>query len=162
LIIGGFDRLGGILGLLPSLLVKKVRHIAFRVVRLIARKDGYKERKEMTKQPRSKLELDNLNIEQLMELRDRADELIGRKVQNEKKVLQEKLSAIERFEQRTHAAEQPPLPVSRRRRANPKYRDPSSGATWAGRGQVPRWMVEHIKRGAKREDFRIVGGERRE
>ena len=116
----------------------------------------------MTKQPRSKLELDNLNIEQLMELRDRADELIGRKVQNEKKVLQEKLSAIERFEQRTHAAEQPPLPVSRRRRANPKYRDPSSGATWAGRGQVPRWMVEHIKRGAKREDFRIGGGERRE
>jgi DNA-binding protein H-NS len=114
----------------------------------------------MTGHAQSKFELENLSIEQLIQLRDRADELIGRKLQAEKKSLQDKLSAIERYE-RTRAVEQPIAP-SQRRRAEPKYRDPSSGATWAGRGQVPRWMVEHIKRGAKREDFRIGGGERRE
>jgi DNA-binding protein H-NS len=109
----------------------------------------------MTSQPRSKLKLENLSIEQLLQFRDQADEMIGRKLQNEKKALQEKLSAIERYERRTGAGGQPEPSVSRRRRAAPKYRDPSSGATWAGRGRQPRWMVEYIKRGAKQEDFRI-------
>jgi DNA-binding protein H-NS len=42
------------------------------------------------------------------------------------------------------------------RKVAPKYRDPKSGATWAARGATPRWMVEAIKGGAKKEDFLIV------
>jgi DNA-binding protein H-NS len=41
--------------------------------------------------------------------------------------------------------------------AAPKYRDPVSGATWSGRGKVPRWMRHLIEQGAKRDDFRIPG-----
>ena len=37
----------------------------------------------------------------------------------------------------------------------PKYRDPASGATWSGRGRMPRWMVEAVDGGRSREDFRI-------
>ena len=35
-----------------------------------------------------------------------------------------------------------------------KYKD-NAGNTWAGRGATPRWMVEAIKGGAKREDFLV-------
>jgi DNA-binding protein H-NS len=39
----------------------------------------------------------------------------------------------------------------------PKYRDPRDRKlVWAGRGAVPRWMQEQIKKGAKREDFLIA------
>lgn len=109
----------------------------------------------MRRHPTSKIQLDDLTIEQLIEIRDRADGLIGRKLLYEKKALQAKLSAIERYERRSGAGQQGAWPAAPKRRVEPKYRDPSSGATWAGRGQVPRWMAEHIKRGAKREDFRI-------
>ena len=35
-----------------------------------------------------------------------------------------------------------------------KYKGPE-GRTWAGRGATPRWMVEAVKGGAKKEDFLI-------
>ena len=38
----------------------------------------------------------------------------------------------------------------------PKYRDPKSKATWAGRGGMPGWMREALKAGKKRDDFLIA------
>ncbi len=38
----------------------------------------------------------------------------------------------------------------------PKYRNPATGQTWAGRGRAPNWMVGH-----PRETF-LVGGAGRE
>jgi DNA-binding protein H-NS len=40
------------------------------------------------------------------------------------------------------------------RKVPPKYRDPS-GETWAGRGAKPRWLVAAIKGGKKLDDFLI-------
>ncbi|WP_175781811.1 H-NS family nucleoid-associated regulatory protein [Burkholderia anthina] len=40
--------------------------------------------------------------------------------------------------------------TSRRRRVEPRYWDPVTGATWAGRGKRPRWM-----KGRNPEEFRI-------
>jgi DNA-binding protein H-NS len=37
----------------------------------------------------------------------------------------------------------------------PKYRDPQSGETWAGRGAQPVWLREKLKKGAKLEHFLI-------
>jgi DNA-binding protein H-NS len=37
----------------------------------------------------------------------------------------------------------------------PKYRDPATGNTWAGRGAKPRWLVARIKEGKKLQDFQI-------
>jgi DNA-binding protein H-NS len=39
----------------------------------------------------------------------------------------------------------------------PKYRDPKTGDTWAGRGAKPRWLVARIKEGKKLQDFQIGG-----
>lgn len=116
----------------------------------------------MKRKPPSRLPLGALTIEELIAVRDRADEMIGRKILDEKMALQDKLSAIERYEHRSIAEQGSRPSATQKRRVEPKYRDPSSGATWAGRGQVPRWMAEYIKRGAKREDFLIRYDERRD
>jgi len=40
-------------------------------------------------------------------------------------------------------------------KAPPKYRDPSSGDTWSGRGRVPGWLNAHLAAGKTRDDFLI-------
>lgn len=40
------------------------------------------------------------------------------------------------------------------RKVAPKYRGPG-GETWAGRGATPKWLVEAVKGGKKRDDFLI-------
>jgi DNA-binding protein H-NS len=37
----------------------------------------------------------------------------------------------------------------------PKYRHPSSGDTWSGRGKAPRWLVAAEASGENRADFLI-------
>lgn len=37
----------------------------------------------------------------------------------------------------------------------PKYRHPTTDATWSGRGIVPKWMAAEISNGKSREDFLI-------
>ena len=44
------------------------------------------------------------------------------------------------------------------RKVAPKYRDPATGETWAGRGARPRWLVARLKAGKTLEDFSIDRG----
>jgi len=106
--------------------------------------------------------IEQMSLDELVQLRDRADQAIGAKLISEKKAIQEKLSAIEQYERRGLGAQ----PVkqqqlrSKPKRVAPKYRDPSSGETWAGRGQMPRWMAKRVAQGATPEDFLIAGNDR--
>jgi DNA-binding protein H-NS len=43
----------------------------------------------------------------------------------------------------------------RGRKVAPKYRDPATGDTWAGRGAKPRWLVARLKEGKKLPEFLI-------
>jgi DNA-binding protein H-NS len=43
----------------------------------------------------------------------------------------------------------------RGRKVPPKYRDPATGETWAGRGARPRWLVARLKAGKKLQNFLI-------
>jgi DNA-binding protein H-NS len=44
----------------------------------------------------------------------------------------------------------------RRRKVEPKYRNPDNHAeTWTGRGREPKWMEQKIAEGGKKEDFLI-------
>ena len=36
-----------------------------------------------------------------------------------------------------------------------KYRDPTTGSTWTGRGLKPKWLTAAIERGKSAEEFRI-------
>ena len=37
-----------------------------------------------------------------------------------------------------------------------KYRHPASGATWSGRGKMPKWLQAEVNTGRRKEDFAIV------
>ena len=37
-----------------------------------------------------------------------------------------------------------------------KYRHPSTGETWSGRGRPPQWLADEVAKGKRREDF-LVG-----
>jgi DNA-binding protein H-NS len=37
-----------------------------------------------------------------------------------------------------------------------KYRHPSTGETWSGRGRPPHWLADEVAKGRKREEF-LVG-----
>ena len=37
----------------------------------------------------------------------------------------------------------------------PKYRDPTNGKTWTGRGKTPAWLAAQIATGRSKQDFLI-------
>lgn len=41
------------------------------------------------------------------------------------------------------------------RKVAPKYRDPSTGDTWSGRGLKPKWLAAALESGRKLEDFAV-------
>jgi DNA-binding protein H-NS len=112
--------------------------------------------------------LENMTVEELLKLRAEADGVLAEKLDAERNALTEKLRALEEYEAtarlRTGTNRLGSLRAENRggtrgapgrAKAAPKYRDPVSGATWAGRGQQPRWMRKAIESGAHQEDFRI-------
>lgn len=48
-----------------------------------------------------------------------------------------------------------PNGIDRRSVVAPKFRDPSTGATWTGRGKQPKWLAAAIQGGKKLDNFRI-------
>jgi len=42
-----------------------------------------------------------------------------------------------------------------RAKVAPKYKDPSTGATWTGRGKQPKWLAAHLATGKLIDDFKI-------
>jgi DNA-binding protein H-NS len=102
-----------------------------------------------------------MSVEELIALRDTIEELITSRIGVEKKALTAKLEAIQRFEARALRRRDfdsvAPRSFSPRQRykAPAKYRNPSTGETWAGRGKRPRWMQKAIAAGHTQEEFRI-------
>ena len=46
-------------------------------------------------------------------------------------------------------------PATAPRKVAPKYRDPSTGETWSGRGLKPKWLAAALESGRKLEDFSV-------
>ena len=105
---------------------------------------------------RKPAELDALGLEELFDLRERVESLIDKRLASEKLALRKKLAQIEQYERRKPAVSSLSDGPAKGRRVSPKYRDPSSGSTWSGRGKVPRWMKRLLEQGAQRDDFRIA------
>jgi DNA-binding protein H-NS len=93
-----------------------------------------------------KVNLSGMNVEALMDLRMRVDEML---VEHRAKLIEqlERVAVVGRARVGRSGA-------LKGRKVPPKYRGPS-GETWAGRGARPRWLVASIKRGKKLDDFLI-------
>jgi DNA-binding protein H-NS len=96
----------------------------------------------------AKVNLSGMNVEALMDLRKRVDEML---VEHRAKLIEQLESIAVVGGTRVVRGVRSAL---KGKKVPPKYRSPS-GETWAGRGVRPRWMVAAIKGGKKFEDFLI-------
>ena len=99
-----------------------------------------------------KINLSGMNVEALMDLRMRVDEMLVEHRAQLEKQLERMGSAVVR---RTSGGSS-----LKGRKVPPKYRGPS-GETWAGRGARPRWLVDAMKGGKKKLDDFLIGKGRR-
>lgn len=95
-----------------------------------------------------------MSVDALLKLRDEIGDMLRRKTDE----LRHQLS-------RLTGGSGKPVKNGRRAKAHalkgskvpPKYRDPKTGLTWAGRGAKPRWMQAYIKEGRSPEEFSVAG-----
>jgi DNA-binding protein H-NS len=104
----------------------------------------------------SSANLKSMSVDKLITLRGQVDAVLGSKVAEERRSVQEQLSRLDRLMgngSRVKGAGRGML----RGAVPPKYRNPDNPAeTWAGRGLKPRWLAAAMKSGKKLEDF-VIG-----
>jgi DNA-binding protein H-NS len=96
--------------------------------------------------------LKSMSIEKLMKLKSDVEATLARKVSEERHSLQQELSKLGGYTGGKKAKGGPRGAVA------PKYRDPETGTTWAGRGLKPRWLTAAMKSGKSVESFAITAG----
>ena len=119
--------------------------------------------------------LGDMTVAQLLQLRDKLQSVMSRKIMAERQELERQIGLLSKLES---SAPQNGRSTTRRGRGGrralamragngkshplkgrtvaPKYRDPANpNQTWAGRGQAPRWLVAYENQGRKRDDFLI-------
>ena len=95
--------------------------------------------------------LKSMSIEKLVKLKSDVEETLTQKVSEQRHSLEQELSKLGGYTGKK-ARGGPLGPVA------PKYRDPETGATWAGRGLKPRWLTAAMKSGKSLEHFAITVG----
>lgn len=104
----------------------------------------------------SALDLAEMSIDDLLELRDRVSETLKSRLSAERRALEERLARLNDVAAEDSDGSRPsPL---KGRKVAPKYRNPNNPSqTWAGRGQMPSWMAAAVAAGASVSDFEIFG-----
>jgi DNA-binding protein H-NS len=100
--------------------------------------------------------LKSMTIEKLMSLKSDVETTLAQKVSEERRALEQELSRLSGYTGGGKKAKS-----DSRGAVAPKYRDPETGTTWAGRGLKPRWLTAAMKSGKSLEDFAITAGKRR-
>ena len=90
--------------------------------------------------------LKSMSFDELLAHRDEVHRHINKRAAAERKELEAKLARLDGHGE---------VRVRRGRKVAPKYRDPKSKLTWAGRGARPRWLQAYLKEGRKQEEFLI-------
>jgi DNA-binding protein H-NS len=101
----------------------------------------------------AKQNLTSLSVDALLQLRDEIGSVLSKKADNLKKELAALGADYAEFGRIALYGKKKKSLAGRK--VEPKYRDPKSKMTWAGRGAQPVWMREAIKAGRKPEDFLI-------
>jgi DNA-binding protein H-NS len=96
--------------------------------------------------------LKSMTIEKLMKLKSDVEATLAQKVSEERRALEQELSKLGGYAGGKKAR------GGSRGAVAPKYRDPETGETWAGRGLKPRWLTAAMKSGKSLEAFAITAG----
>lgn len=93
-----------------------------------------------------------MSLEDLWSLHEQVLAELGRKMEDEKVKLMERLRKLEAANALAEMSHQRrPYP-----KVQPKYQNPNNPTeTWSGRGKQPRWLRAQIRSGKKAADFLI-------
>lgn len=94
--------------------------------------------------------LASMSVEALLKLRDDIGDVLSRKADELKSQLSRLGGDVVGNGRRGRR-----ISKMKGRKVAPKYRDPATGETWAGRGARPRWLVARLKAGKTLDDFAI-------
>jgi DNA-binding protein H-NS len=97
--------------------------------------------------------LKSMSIEKLMKLKSDVEATLTQKVSEERRALEQELTKLGGYTSVKKATW-----GGSRGSVAPKYRDPETGETWAGRGLKPRWLTAAMKSGKSLEAFAITAG----
>lgn len=115
----------------------------------------------------TQIEIDGLETADLIDLKHRVEAAMQAKRQARILVFREDTIALAKELDITHGEliqqarlaphSAPAHPAAQRATAKvePKYRDPKTGETWAGRGRKPAWVEAHMQAGGGIEDLAI-------
>jgi DNA-binding protein H-NS len=97
-----------------------------------------------------------MSFDELCAFRERLVTLIARHVKSARRDIMSQMAQLDAM---AGGRRKPGRPPGRRhallgRKIEPKYRGPN-GETWAGRGMMPVWLRDELKRGRKLERFAI-------
>lgn len=120
------------------------------------------------------IDLDKLNLDELLVLRDKVDARLSKMAAAEMEVLQEKMAKLEKYTKpsarkaqalqalspkldgvSTQTAKRKKVSSQKGKKAPAKFRDPETGNTWSGRGLTPVWLRKYEAKGRKRSDFAV-------
>jgi DNA-binding protein H-NS len=93
--------------------------------------------------------LESLTTPELLDIRECVNALLKDRVANERREIERTLARIGEVTSERPRRGRPPSKM-RGAKVPPKYRNPVTGETWAGRGMRPRWL-----RGRQLETFVI-------
>ena len=118
----------------------------------------------------ARLNLKKMSVGELIDLRERIQGELSRKIGQERGALQKKIEELKILESgtprtlnRTGSVAKPrridrrsaaETPKTAPKKVAPKYRSPD-GETWSGRGLAPRWLKSLEADGKKRESYLI-------
>jgi DNA-binding protein H-NS len=98
--------------------------------------------------------LKSMSVDKLTKLREHVNAVLGVKVAEERRTLEERLGELGRLTSGGSGTRR--NGAGARGAVAPKYRNPDNPAeTWAGRGLKPRWLAAALQAGNKLEDFSI-------
>jgi DNA-binding protein H-NS len=98
--------------------------------------------------------LKSMSVDKLTKLREQVNAVLGAKVAEERRTLEDRLGELERLTAGGSGTRR--NGAGARGAVAPKYRNPDNPAeTWAGRGLKPRWLAAALQAGNKLEDFSI-------
>jgi DNA-binding protein H-NS len=92
------------------------------------------------------IDLNGMTITELDGLRSRLNDTLAAKIEAEEAAIQERLASLAAIKSGKKAV----LP-----KLEAKYRNPTTGESWAGRGAQPSWLTGELARGKKLEDFTV-------
>ena len=97
------------------------------------------------------IDLQKFDMDELISLRDDVETRISELAASEMEALEEKMARLQPFVSSKRGKKRKDAGT----KAPAKFRDPTSGETWSGRGMTPRWLKAHEDNGRSRDEFAL-------